>query len=451
MSARPPVRTLAALALCAATAVPAWGEGCAMFGLPPAPAAAGSNAASGGASCQAKPSRTVSQAALEAAVAELTAAADILAQVAPAAPAAPPAPRVSPRPAPRPVPVAVARQRVRAARDSRRARVANDTTLVVRPGSKFELHSFGGQVAIATWPRNAVRIQVEHAKKDYAQMTNAPGLLRVASVSPNGPAQAFEYRLTVPAWMPVSMTGVYNDVTAEGLEGGLLVHTVRGDIEVKRSSGAIELRSVEGFVDLANASGKIRVSSVNDGVRLVKVNGDVKIEAVNGDIQLFDLTSRSVEATTLNGAVLFDGRMFDDGSYRLSTHNGDIALALTERSNATVTVSTYAGEFEAPGFPIRISRTQPGKRFTFAIGNGNAKVDLESFQGAIQLFTPGDREVLQRFKESWREGEAERVRENKWIFKGEWLENDHDDEDDADDADDEEDAAPVGHRKHKSK
>jgi hypothetical protein len=97
------------------------------------------------------------------------------------------------------VPVAVARERLRADRSSRPARVANDTTLVVKPGSKFELHSFGGQVAIATWPRNAVRIQVEHAKKDYAQLTHVPGLLRVASVSPNGPAQAFEYRLTVPA------------------------------------------------------------------------------------------------------------------------------------------------------------------------------------------------------------------------------------------------------------
>jgi hypothetical protein len=272
------------------------------------------------------------------------------------------------------------------------------------------------------------------------------GLLRVASVSPDGPAQSFEYRLTVPAWMPVSMTGVYNDVRAEGMEGGLLIHTVRGDIEVRRASGAIELRSVEGFVDLADASGKIRISSVNDGVRLVKVNGDVKVEAVNGDIQLFDLTSRNVEATTLNGAVLYDGKMFDDGSYRFSSHNGDIALALTERSNATVTVSTYAGEFEAP-FPIRISRTQPGKRFTFALGKGNAKVDLESFQGAIQLFTPGDQQVLEKFRESWREGERERVRDNKWIFKGEWKEFDFDGLDVLDQPDPSDDAVPVGHKK----
>ena len=113
-------------------------------------------------------------------------------------------------------------------------------------------------------------------------------------------------------------------------------------------------------------------------------------------------------------------------------------------------MSTYAGEFEAP-FPIRLLRgTEPGKRFAFALGNGKAKVDLESFQGAIQLFTPGDREVLERFRESWRESERERIKESKWIFKGDWGSfDDGEDGEDEEDSDDPEDTVPVGHKKHK--
>ena len=432
------------------------GDGSAMFGVTPATSASsvggdsGSAAKGTGGACQAKPATPVAPTvtvvglapALESLADELSTAAVLLGQlqVTPVAPKPPKAPKS----AAAPKPAASARARQRADRAAMRTRVVTDTTVAVRPGSRFELHNFGGAVTIATWPKNAVRVQVEHRKADWAEFSQLNGVLRVASASSHGPAQAFEYRLTVPTWMPMALSGVYNDVTAVGLQGGINVETVRGDIVVRHSSGAIELRSVEGLVDLSDAKGMIKVSSVNDGVRLLKVAGNIQAEAVNGDIQLLNLSSKDVEATTVNGAVLFDGKMLDDGSYRFSTHNGDIALALTERSNATVTVSTYAGEFDAP-FPLRLSRSQPGKRFTFSLGNGKAKVDVESFQGAIQLFTPGDREVLQRFRESWRESERERVKESKWIFKGDFNHEDEDDEDD----EDPEDTLPVGHKKHK--
>ena len=178
------------------------------------------------------------------------------------------------------------------------------------------------------------------------------------------------------------------------------------------------------MVDLSDSKGTITVSSVNDAVRLMNVTGTIQAEAVNGDIQLIALSSRNVEATTVNGAVLFDGRMFDGGTYRFATHNGDIAMGMNDRSNATVTVSTYAGDFAAP-FPIRLTRTDKGKRFAFVVGNGKADVELESFQGAIQLFSPGDKAVLQRFAETWRRNERERTREFKWIMKGESV-HEHD-------------------------
>jgi hypothetical protein len=450
-------------------AVRADGGGTAMFGVPPAPvpAAAGSSGAGAGAVCRAKPDAgssaptadggeapasadTVTLIDLEDMAAELGRLSRTLAQVAPTPPVPPtPRPTVRPRAAPRAR--ATARDARAAVRAERRARVATDTTLAVRPGSRLELHNFGGQIDIVTWPRHAVRVQAEHARRDRVDIARHEGLMRVTTVAPEGPAQSVEYRLTVPAWLPVSLTGIYNDVTADGLTGGITVETVRGDIEVRRASGAIELRSVEGLVDLADAKGRIKVSSVNDGVRLVKVVGDVQAEAVNGDIQLLDLTSNNVEATTVNGAVLFDGKMADGGTYRFSTHNGDIAFAMTDRANATVNVSTYAGEFET-AFPIRLSSTKPGKRFAFALGNGKARVDLESFQGAIQLFRPGDREVLQRFRESWSESRRERVRDVKWIWKGDWkheLDHDPDHPDEGDDPDPDGDTAPVGHRKKK--
>lgn len=424
MSGRHRLQALGALALLVlapAAFAPAAraGDGCSMLGVPSS--AVAGEPGRGPTCAPVADDEAAAEAASEAALEAAFAALDALAQATPPAPAPEPTPRVAPTPAPAPAPrvIRVSREK----RESRAARTTTDTTVVVRRGAKLDLHNFGGAIAVATWAKDAVRIQAEHSRRDWIEIKRIDDVLAVHSMSRMGPAQNVEFRVTLPAWMPIELTGIYNDVTADGNEGGISVETVRGDIAVRRAAGAIALRSVEGLVDLSDSKGTITVSSVNDAVRLMNVTGTIQAEAVNGDIQLIDLSSRNVEATTVNGAVLFDGRMFDGGTYRFATHNGDIAMGMNDRSNATVTVSTYAGDFAAP-FPIRLTKKDKGKRFAFVLGTGKADVELESFQGAIQLFTPGDKEVLRRFADTWRENERERTREFRWIMKGESVHGD---------------------------
>jgi DUF4097 and DUF4098 domain-containing protein YvlB len=77
----------------------------------------------------------------------------------------------------------------------------------------------------------------------------------------------------------------------------------------------------------------------------------------------------------------------DDGSYRLSTHNGDVTVSVPGSISATVTVSTFSGDFESD-FPVTLAGARQGKRFTFTLGSGKATMELESFQGSIRLVRP---------------------------------------------------------------
>jgi DUF4097 and DUF4098 domain-containing protein YvlB len=96
----------------------------------------------------------------------------------------------------------------------------------------------------------------------------------------------------------------------------------------------------------------------------------------------------SLDASTVNGDVGYDGPIRNGGRYSLSSHNGDLTLAVAEGTNATVSVSTFNGEFESE-FPVSLRETRKGKRFSFTIGSGSAQVTLESFQGSVQLVRPG--------------------------------------------------------------
>jgi hypothetical protein len=343
-----------------------------------------------------------------------------------------PAPKPAPAPRPRRVIYAVPATPVAPAApaDGRvlRNTVRTDTTIAVKPGMRLVLNNYGGSIGIRTWSRNAVRVRADHGRRDWVEFGQVNKELRVTSVSRLGLARSVEYDLTVPAWLPVALSGVYNDVNVDGLQGGIEVETVRGDIVVRHAAGVIALRSVEGVVDLMNSKGKIDVSSVNDAVRVADVAGTIAAEAVNGDIHLIDVDSRDVEATTVNGEVVYDGLILDGGNYRFATHNGDIALGLAESANATVGVSTFSGDFES-AFAIQPRKAPKGHRFTFALGNGSAKIDLESFQGSIELMKPGGRVLRARITEAWKEHEREKVKEWKWEMKGAKNGDSEDDED----------------------
>jgi hypothetical protein len=348
-------------------------------------------------------------------------------------------------PAPAPTPRAARRPRARAVMQvppqppqppsdlehPTRYAMRTDTTIAVRAGSKLMLNNFGGAIAIRTWARNAVRVRAAHGRRDWIEIGSTDKTLHVTSTSRTpGPSRSVAYELTVPPWLPVALSGVYNDVNVEGLKGGIDVETVRGNIVVRQAAGLIALRSVEGVVDLVGAKGVIKVSSVNEAVRIANAIGSIAAEGVNGDIHLIDVDSKDVEATTVNGEVVYDGRIQDGGSYRFATHNGDIALGMSDKANATVGVSTFSGDFES-AFAIQPKKAPKGHRFTFALGTGSAKVDLESFQGSIELLRPGGPLLKAKILEAWREHRKGAAKEWKWEIKdAKAPPADEDDEDD---------------------
>src|SRR5439155_1393655 len=110
--------------------------------------------------------------------------------------------------------------------------------------------------------------------------------------------------------------------------------------------------------------------------------------ATQGEIAIEGAQSDSVEASTVNGPVTFEGAISDAGFYRFATHNGCIDVAMPERSNATLSLSTFSGGIDS-SFPVTLKKIK-SRRFQTTLGSGRAKLELESFQGTIFLRRPNE-------------------------------------------------------------
>jgi DUF4097 and DUF4098 domain-containing protein YvlB len=266
-----------------------------------------------------------------------------------------------------------------------------DQTVPVTKGTKLEVNNFAGDVNVKVWDKDAVRVEVNHSDRETVDIRQEEGVVRVRGRSTRGgPPRSLDYTITVPAWMAVSVSGTYADVTLEGVGGDVTVETTRGDINVKGGSGFISLKSVQGEIALEKAKGRVEIRAVNEGIRLADVSADISAETTNGSILVDRVDSANVDLYTVNGNISYDGPIRDKGIYRLTTHNGLVAMALPEKANVTLTVRTYNGGFRST-FPLKISDEENRrKRFTVTIGNGSAHVELESFGGTIALRRPGE-------------------------------------------------------------
>ncbi len=168
------------------------------------------------------------------------------------------------------------------------------------------------------------------------------------------------------------------------MKSGVRVETLNGDIQVRDCAGEISLRSVEGDVTLQSSSGRLEVNNVENDITITDFEGELFVESIDGDIRLEGIRSRQVEAKTVDGDLFYSGSISDDGRYRLTTHDGDVLVAVPENINVTVSVATFDGEFEAD-FPVRLGTAEAGRRFSFTIGSGAARLELHSFDGDIRL------------------------------------------------------------------
>jgi len=270
-----------------------------------------------------------------------------------------------------------------------------DTTVAAQRGQRLQVNAFGGDVTVRSWNRDAVQIQASTPGRQRVEVSASATSISVRTQGRRGQHTEVDLRISAPAWMPVTLSGVHTNATLEGIRAPISVETVEGEINVNGGDGLISLRSVQGSVALRGAKGRISVSSVNEDVQVTSSAGEIMAETVNGEITLEGVDAANVDANTVNGDIAYAGPIRNGGRYSFSTHNGDITLTVAEGSNANVAVSTFNGEFESE-FPVPLSGTRKGKGFTFTLGTGSAQVTLESFQGTIELVRPGGRKDRER-------------------------------------------------------
>jgi len=298
-------------------------------------------------------------------------------------------------------------------------------------GGKVAISSRAGRIVVSGWDRDIVQATAIGDNGPVAietQMSGDQSHPRLLLIVPAGSARRSgrEARLDVkvPRYADLeTLEGYRGDIEISDIGGTTLINAGNGvvkvarvgpikvsrrggDVRIREVKGDLTVRSFEGDVVVENVSGQVDVAATNGDLRIHDAGADVRASSATGDIEVrcakgrAEVSSASgsitmvgvggdAEASTASGDVTFRGLIRTGGNYRLKSLSGEVMMTVqSDAPGFTATLTTYNGDIETE-FPLKVESPMQGgpvnRRLTGRFGDGQAKLSLDSFSGAVKI------------------------------------------------------------------
>ena len=169
------------------------------------------------------------------------------------------------------------------------------------------------------------------------------------------------------------MKGAPEEAYLETMNAAIKFEGERSEVVAKTLNGEIELKGVSGEVSASTVSGRIRV----EGEQIERA-----------------------ELRTMAGEIELDSSLAKGARVNARSFSGLVKLRLPEGTSARFDVQSYSGGIQSD-FSSRLDGDDdggdhrswghgPGRPLSFVVGDGDARISIESFSGGVTIEESGD-------------------------------------------------------------
>jgi hypothetical protein len=281
-----------------------------------------------------------------------------------------------------------------------------EKTVSLAKDGKVSLGNITGSIDVKSWNKAEVKIDAtkiskastlaeakENAKLVEIIVKKEGSSLRIKTEYPDEGKiwrrkslnVSVSYSLMIPPEASAKINSVTGSVDLEEIGGAVKTEVVTGDIVVKKADKGVDCETVTGEIKLQNITGDVFMKTVTGKLTASQIRGSINAEVVTGRIELSEVSEASVvDANTVTGSVIYDGKINSEGRYTLNTHSGRIEMTLPADSGFDLEAETFSGAIESD-FDIKISGRISKKRISGVVNKGGPLVKLSTFSGDIYL------------------------------------------------------------------
>jgi DUF4097 and DUF4098 domain-containing protein YvlB len=192
--------------------------------------------------------------------------------------------------------------------------------------------------------------------------------------------------IKVPRNAEMKIEVVSADVALSGVAGRLLnVNSVSGKSRLDSDAKEVEVDSVSGNIDLTGKADRGHLETVSGNVRSRGLGGQIKFETVSGDIDAENGDYREINAGTVSGDINLRGKPSKDARIDVETMSGDVHLYLPTDLSAHLRATTFSGTIRSDFGKVKEEDHGPGSSLDAMVGSGDARVNLQTFSGDVEV------------------------------------------------------------------
>jgi len=260
------------------------------------------------------------------------------------------------------------------------------------PDGVVSVSNIAGSIEIAGWSRNEVEVTGTLGKNVEELIFERDGdevEITVRAPRRHGHNISSKLFIKIPENSSIEVVGVSADIDIQDVFGEQRLQSVSGDIESEVRESDVEMETVSGDVSAQgdDVAGHCELSSVSGDVDAQHLAGEVAASSVSGDVTLVNSSFERVRLETVNGDIIFESELVDDGSFNLETINGDLEIEFNDSISARFDIETFNGDINncfGPE-PVRTSKYAPGTELKFTEGDGDGRVTIKTLNGDLRL------------------------------------------------------------------
>ncbi|MEZ4651814.1 MAG: DUF4097 family beta strand repeat-containing protein [Candidatus Eisenbacteria bacterium] len=257
---------------------------------------------------------------------------------------------------------------------------------------RVDIENLSGSVTIVGWDQN--QVTVEGVLADDAEDFVFEADDRRTKIEVVFPKRMRGHHDTdsdlevhVPKGSRVRVSTVSATIDVSGVTGSVDLESVSGEITIVGPIESVDAQSVSGDLEISGPVGELDAGSVSGRVALQVPGGDVSVSTVSGSIDAVGGVFESGDFSSVSGSIEFDGAPTESGSLEFECHSGRIRIVLPSDLSAEVDVNTFSGDIDSAfgPKPRRTSDYAPGKELSFTMGDGDARISINTFSGSVRI------------------------------------------------------------------
>lgn len=267
-----------------------------------------------------------------------------------------------------------------------------DRTLDAAADGHVDISNIAGEVTVTGWSRKQVEVTGTLGKNVEELIFERDGdkvTIKVKVPKRMGRGIDSDLHISVPENSSIDVGAVSADIDVKDVLGEQRLHTVSGDVTTEAAGSDVTTESVSGDIEVSGSEQdtETNAGTVSGDVTLFRVAGTVSGESVSGDVIVDEGSFDRVDLSTVNGELVFNAQLREDGKLSAETVNGDVDIELAGKVSARIDVSTFNGKIRNCFGPEaeRTSKYAPGWSLSFTEGDGNGRIDVSTMNGGVNL------------------------------------------------------------------